>query len=573
MTVLGSKKSAMLKLATTLLLVATTLGCNHFPTATILPLAPGGKQKGINNANLGIELPAADTNEDLPGQEKQLQIRAQSPDHSHLPAAAGSYQRYPMAPSGQPFINSLQPQGSAAYRPPTFVSQPIIPQVPLYTSNTNRPLVTSGGSSFAQPPQNQNVLPANPPQGFAPPQHLPPPNVTSPPPSPPQGSPPYATPFRGPVLAPAPPPTTLPGLGPVPSMTADVDVMLEETQTGRFMFGVGVNSDAGLIGNIVVDERNFDAFRYPRSWQDFRAGRAFRGGGQGFRLEALPGTRVQRYSLSLSDPYLLGTRVSFNVSGFFFNRLFYDWDEQRLGGRIGLGYRLTPDLSVNTTLRAENVNIHNLRLSVPELEEVKGDNDVFGARFGISHDTRDVPFSPTEGHLIKFGFEQVFGSFDFGRGDMDLRQYVRLRERPDGSGHHVLGATFRVGISGTDTPVFENYFAGGFSTIRGFDFRGASPRNSSVIVGGEFQLLGSVEYMFPITADDMVRGVVFCDYGTVEEKIQIHQEDFRVSPGFGLRVFIPALGPAPLAFDFAFPVAREDTDEVEVFSFFIGFGR
>ena len=55
-------------------------------------------------------------------------------------------------------------------------------------------------------------------------------------------------------------------------MTADVDVLLEETQTGRFMFGVGVNSDAGLIGNIVVDERNFDVFRYPRSWQDFREG-------------------------------------------------------------------------------------------------------------------------------------------------------------------------------------------------------------------------------------------------------------------------------------------------------------
>ncbi len=573
MTVLGSKKTTMLKLATTLILVATTLGCNHFPTATLPPLAQGGKQQGIDNANLGIQLPAADTTENLPGQEKQPQIRAQSPDPSNLPAPAGSYQRYPMSPSGQPLSNAVQPQGSAAYRPPTFVNQPIIPQVPSYASNTNRPLVPAGRSSFAQPPQNQNALPANPPQGFAPPQHLPPPNVTGPPPSPPQGAPPYATPFRRPVLPPATPPTTLPGLGPVPSMTADVDVLLEETQTGRFMFGVGVNSDAGLIGNIVVDERNFDVFRYPRSWQDFREGRAFRGGGQGFRLEALPGTLVQRYSLSLSDPYLLGTRVSFNISGFFFNRLFYDWDEQRLGGRIGLGYRLTPDLSVNATLRAENVNVHNLRVSVPELEEVKGDNDVFGARFGISHDTRDIPFSPTEGHLVKFGFEQVFGSFDFGRGDMDLRQYVRLRERPDGSGHHVLGATLRVGISGTDTPVFENYFAGGFSTIRGFDFRGASPRNSGVIVGGEFQLLGSVEYMFPLTADDMVRGVVFCDYGTVEEEIEIHKEDFRVSPGFGLRVFVPALGPAPLAFDFAFPVAREDTDDIENFSFFIGFGR
>ena len=27
--------------------------------------------------------------------------------------------------------------------------------------------------------------------------------------------------------------------------------------------------------------------------------------------------------------------------------------------------------------------------------------------------------------------------------------------------------------------------------------------------------------MFPITADDMLRGVVFCDFGTVEENIEI----------------------------------------------------
>ncbi|MFN6163295.1 MAG: BamA/TamA family outer membrane protein, partial [Planctomycetota bacterium] len=42
---------------------------------------------------------------------------------------------------------------------------------------------------------------------------------------------------------------------------------------------------------------------------------------------------------------------------------------------------------------------------------------------------------------------------------------------------------------------------------------------------------------------------------------------FRVAPGLGLRVAIPAMGPAPLAFDFAVPVAYADTDERQVFSF------
>jgi outer membrane protein insertion porin family len=33
------------------------------------------------------------------------------------------------------------------------------------------------------------------------------------------------------------------------------------------------------------------------------------------------------------------------------------------------------------------------------------------------------------------------------------------------------------------------------------------------------------------------------------------------------------MGPAPIALDFAVPVAREDTDRIQNFSFFVGFGR
>ena len=56
------------------------------------------------------------------------------------------------------------------------------------------------------------------------------------------------------------------------------------------MFGLGVNSDAGLTGSIVLNERNFDFERVPESFDDLLSGHAFRGGGQEFRLEAVPGT-------------------------------------------------------------------------------------------------------------------------------------------------------------------------------------------------------------------------------------------------------------------------------------------
>jgi outer membrane protein insertion porin family len=360
----------------------------------------------------------------------------------------------------------------------------------------------------------------------------------------------------------------------LPGNFADINAVVDEARTGRLMFGIGVNSEAGVTGQFVIDERNFDITRIPTSFDDFVNGSAFRGAGQGFRLEALPGDQVQRYLVSFTEPYLLDSLISLNVSAFYYDRLFIDWSEQRLGGRVALGRWLNPNLSVSAALRAEQVKIYNPRVAgVPELDAVVGDSDLFSGRFTVTHDTRDVPFAPTEGRLLELSYEQVFGDFDYPRGEIDWRRYFLLRERPDGSGRHTLSTSMRLGFSGSQTPLFENYFAGGFSTMRGFNFRGASPVSGGVIVGGEFRMLGSVEYIFPLTADDMFKGALFVDYGTVEEKIELNSDDFRVAPGLGLRINVPMLGPAPLAFDFAFPVAREDSDQIQIFSFFFGFGR
>lgn len=360
-----------------------------------------------------------------------------------------------------------------------------------------------------------------------------------------------------------------------PENWADLQPIVTETQTGRFSIGVGVNSDAGVTGQLVIDERNFDWQRLPRNFDELIDGRAFRGAGQGFRIEAAPGNQVQRYMVQFTEPYLFGySPVSFQSSAFFYNRRFFDWNEQRMGGRFGLGYRLTSDLSLSGSLRMEEVVISDPRVvGVPELDSAVGDHGLYGAKVTLVHDTRDIPFFPTEGHYIELSYEQVFGTFDYPRGEIDYRKYFLIRERPDGSGRHTLGFSFRVGASGSQTPIFENYFSGGYSTMRGFDFRGASPVNGGVIVGGQFRFLGSVEYYFPITADDMVKGVFFCDYGTTERQVEIIGENFRVAPGFGLRFNIPAMGPAPLAFDFAVPVTHAPTDNIQNFSFFFGISR
>src|SRR5207244_7768667 len=138
---------------------------------------------------------------------------------------------------------------------------------------------------------------------------------------------------------------------------------------------------------------------------------------------------------------------------------------------------------------------------------------------------------------------------------------------------HTVGLITQLGVAGSGTPMFENYFAGGYATIRGFQFRGASPKDMGVTVGGHFQWLNSAEYYFPLTADDMIRGTVFCDYGTVEKNVALHRDQFRVALGFGFRINVPAMGPAPLALDFAFPVASSDPDPRPVLRFVFGAAR
>jgi outer membrane protein insertion porin family len=353
-----------------------------------------------------------------------------------------------------------------------------------------------------------------------------------------------------------------------------VIVTMNEAQTGKFMFGAGVNSNAGLVGSIVLDEQNFDWQRVPTSWEDFRSGQAFRGAGQKFRIELAPGTQVSRYMANFTEPYLFDTSVGLGLSAYYFQRFYQDWTEQRAGGRASLLYQFSPDLSGSLTVRGEEIRISNPRiLGVPALDEVLGYTQLYSGKAQLAHDTRNNSFLPTEGHYIEADFEYGFGSFTWPRFMSNLRQHWLLKQRPDGTGQHSFSIYEQFGITGSNTPIYERFFAGGFGTLRGFQFRGASPMINTVEVGGMFETLTSLEYMFPITADDMLRGVAFVDFGTVELTDTINWTNYRIAPGFGFRITIPMISMAPIALDFAVPVHNAPTDLKQVFSFFVGVGH
>jgi outer membrane protein insertion porin family len=356
-------------------------------------------------------------------------------------------------------------------------------------------------------------------------------------------------------------------------------VEVEETNTGSFALGGAVSSDSGVVGRIALTQRNFDITDTPDSFGDLFSGRAFRGGGQTLQVEALPGDRSETYSISLSEPYLFETDYSGSGSIYYRSRDYRQYDEVRVGARLGLGRRFGTLWTGGVSLRVEGIELEDIEEDRPvDIFEVEGSNHITGIGFTLSRNTLDDPYRPTRGAATRAGIEQVGalgGDFTFTSIDAEHRVFIPLR-RDYLDRATVLSLTTRVGYipqGQDDVPIFERYYLGGQS-FRGFDFRTVSPKGirndtgeqGDDPIGGTWLFFAGLELNQPIF-EDTLSLVFFVDTGTVLEEPGF--EDYRVSVGVGIRFYVPQLSPAPLAFDFGFPILDADLDEDRLFTFSI----
>lgn len=359
----------------------------------------------------------------------------------------------------------------------------------------------------------------------------------------------------------------------------DVLVEVKETNTGEFAIGGAVGSDSGVTGRIALTQRNFDVADTPDSFSDFLSGRAFRGAGQTFSIEALPGSEIQTYSVSLADPTLLDGDFSGSATGFFRDRIYRRYDEQRYGTRLAVGRRLGRRWSLSVPIRLESIDLTNLDDDAPtDVFAVADRNVITSVAITLSRASVDDRISPTTGTSVRLSAEQagaLGGDFEFTTLSSEASLFVPVSE--DFLGRRtVLSLTNRIAYSpqGRDeVPIYERFYLGG-SSMRGFAFRSIAPigtRNDTggtadTTVGGTWLFFTGAELRRPLYAD-MLHGVVFLDTGTV--LFDPGFEDYRVSAGFGFRIKVPALSPVPIALDFGFPLLREDTDRRRLFTFSI----
>jgi len=346
----------------------------------------------------------------------------------------------------------------------------------------------------------------------------------------------------------------------------NVLVTVKEARTAEFLVGVGVSSQSGLLGNISFTQRNFDITGWRR--KDGQ-GQLFKGAGQTFSVVAEPGTELMRFKIEWFEPYLFDQPYSLGAKAYLFERGRDTYDELRYGPVVSLGHMLRSRWYVELAGRIEGIDIGDLDEDAPpEVLDVEGNSWVTAIKASLIKDRTDSRWMPTTGDRIAFSFEQAVGDFSFSTLEASYRWYRTLYTDALDRKHYIATKVQYGQIFG-DAPVFEKFYGGGIGSIRGFEYRGISPRSKGTDhrIGGDFLFLAGAEYNFPIYGK-MFRGVVFLDTGTVEEDFGM--TTYRAALGAGLRWTIPMMGPVPIQLDFAVPLAKDDEDDEQVFSFSIG---
>ncbi len=357
----------------------------------------------------------------------------------------------------------------------------------------------------------------------------------------------------------------------------DVNVTVVERDSGNLLAGIGFSQTQGIVFNSSVTQNNFlgTGKRVSFAFNNSEANRNYRlaytnpyftidGISRGFELSYRE-TDFQRLN---SVDYL----TDVGIAGVSFGVPISDTS------RAGFGFRyqytkFTPGFSV---------------LAVA-FEEDNGDtfND-FLITASYTDDTRDQAIFPTEGTLQNLAAEiSIPGSdLQFYRLTYRHRKYLSLTRRFVLALNADLG--YGDGLGSTDgLPFFENFFAGGPRTVRGWEENTLGPRETTLdreAAGGNVKIVGGMELFAPppIEGDfaDSLRLGAFIDFGNVwttsdptfgaidlVEPTGFSLGDLRYSAGLSLTWLSPF---GAVSASVAYPFNEKDEDQIQMFQFGIG---
>jgi outer membrane protein assembly complex protein YaeT len=310
-------------------------------------------------------------------------------------------------------------------------------------------------------------------------------------------------------------------------------IQVEEAKPIVFTPGIGVKEYAGP--RITLDVSHNNILGGARSL------------GARFRL----GLYEQQFQTSYHEPRLFNHE---SLDGYatltIENRNQVAYKSNDIEFSLQIRKRLSATKNVLLTASYQTVNLKDIRVNYgrrfPDIEGI-----IQIARVGASYvtDSRDDPLDPKRGIFTTSTFQ--IASKGLGS-EVDFLSLFNQSTYQRKYGVGVLALSNRIGWKvpygdTVDLPITERYFAGGSTTLRGFDVDEAGPPG-----GGQLLTIENVEYRVPIKTFSFgtLGGAAFYDTGNVFERpSDFSFTDYTHSAGLGLRFRTP-LG--PVRFDVGF---------------------
>jgi outer membrane protein insertion porin family len=243
----------------------------------------------------------------------------------------------------------------------------------------------------------------------------------------------------------------------------------------------------------------------------------------------------------------------------------------RLAAFIQMERKLTPRTSVHVRYNFENARLFNVQ-DIPLEEIAPGEQNILLGMlsFGFTHDSRDSALNPVKGQLFSvehsIATTALGGNVSFNKFFAQYQRYYQFPKKTPVLKDSVLAFAGRVGLSKpfdisghgpvteaeTELPIAERFFAGGPTTLRGFEFDQAGPQGilepqnaqelpTLVPVGGNALMIYNFELRYPLTK--LFWLVPFYDYGNVFAHVSdISFRGMSRTVGLGFRINTP-IGP------------------------------
>ena len=381
----------------------------------------------------------------------------------------------------------------------------------------------------------------------------------------------------------------------------DVNYAVEEQASGSITASVGFAQSAGLILGGSITQNNF------------------LGTGNKVSIGLTRSQYQSRYNFGYVDPYWTPDGVSLGYNVFYRTTDYSQLDVSvasyavdSLGAGVSVGYPINETSRLTFGLTAQQDKIQTGLYTVDEIFNfVNNQGDEFlnyKASAGWSESTLNKGVLATRGHSQSLTLESTIPGSDLLFFKLDYRGQVfqPLTDTYTMRFHTELG--YGDGYGSTNgLPFYENYYAGGFNSVRGFKDSTLGPRGTpsrgvdvtgnvgtvadtsttALPFGGNVLIQGGAELLFPlpfVKDQRSLRTSLFWDVGNVfDSKCEqvrntngtlsqtqcndISFSNMASSVGVGV-TWVTALG--PLSFALAVPVKEPNNAETQVFQFSLG---